>query len=108
MAGGSLLGALFSTVLSDKYGRRDSMSVGCVIFVVGSILMAAVQNLAMLIIARIVNGFAVGILTSQGPLLLAELALPNVRGRMITIQQWNITWVGLDLEFQLLFATNEC
>jgi len=42
------------------------MAVACVVFVVGSILMSASQNQAMLIVARIVNGWAVGMLTSQG------------------------------------------
>lgn len=66
MAGGSLLGSIFSSWTSDRFGRRDSLSVACVIWVTGSILMCAVQNIAMLIVARIVNGFAVGMLTSQG------------------------------------------
>ena len=66
MAGGSLLGALSATYSGDRIGRRDSLAVACIIFFVGSILMSAAQNQAMLIVARIVNGFAVGILTSQG------------------------------------------
>lgn len=66
MAGGSLLGSLFASWSGDRFGRRDSLSIACVIFTVGSILMSAVQNQAMLIVARIVNGFAVGMLTSQG------------------------------------------
>lgn len=66
MAGGSLLGALFSSWTSDRYGRRDSMAIACVLWLIGSILMCAVQNTAMLIASRIINGFSVGILTSQG------------------------------------------
>lgn len=66
MAGGSLLGALLASWTGDRVGRRDSMAIACVIFVCGSIIMSAVQNRAMLIVARIINGFAVGILTSQG------------------------------------------
>ncbi|KAH9209568.1 general substrate transporter [Leptodontidium sp. 2 PMI_412] len=99
MAGGSLLGALFSSLVSDKYGRRDSLFIGSVVFVIGSALMAAVRNLQMLIVSRIVNGFAVGILTSQGPILLAEISLPKMRGRLITFQQWSITWGILIMYF---------
>lgn len=65
MAGGSLLGCLFASWTGDRIGRRDSMAVACVIFIVGSAIMAAVQSVAMLIVARIINGFAVGIMTSQ-------------------------------------------
>ena len=66
MAGGSLLGALFSSWTGDKFGRRDTMFIACIIWIIGSVLMCAVQDVAMLIVARIVNGFAVGMLTSQG------------------------------------------
>ncbi len=42
------------------------MMVACVIFIAGSAVMCAVQDKTMLIIARIVNGSGVGLLTSQG------------------------------------------
>jgi MFS family permease len=92
MAGGSLLGALFSSWTGDRVGRRDSMFGATVIFVVGSILMCAVQNIAMLIVSRIVNGFAVGIITAQGPVYIAEISPPTRRGQLIALQQWMITW----------------
>lgn len=66
MAGGSMLGSMFSTITSDRIGRRDTMFCACLVWLVGSSVMSAVQNVAMLIVARIINGFAVGMLTSQG------------------------------------------
>lgn len=66
MAGGSLLGSLFSSWTSDRFGRRDSLFIACIIWLVGSTLMCAVQDVAMLIVSRVFNGFAVGMLTSQG------------------------------------------
>ena len=99
MAGGSLLGSLFSDVVSGRYGRRDTLFVACIIFIIGSTLMCAVQDLAMLIVARIVNGFAVGMLTSQGPIYIAEISTPKLRGRLISFQQWMITWGILIMYF---------
>jgi MFS family permease len=57
---------MFSSITSDRIGRRDTMFIACLVWLVGSSVMAAVQNVAMLIVARIINGFAVGMLTSQG------------------------------------------
>ncbi|KAJ5365264.1 Major facilitator superfamily domain general substrate transporter [Penicillium concentricum] len=97
MTGGSLLGSLFSSWTSDRYGRRDSMFIACILWLIGSTLMSAVQNVAMLIVSRIINGFAVGILTSQGPILIAEISLPQQRGRLLSLQQWMITWAYASL-----------
>ncbi|CAG8933155.1 unnamed protein product [Penicillium salamii] len=99
MAGGSLLGSLFSSWTSDRYGRRDSLFIACILWLIGSTLMCAVQNVAMLIVSRIINGFAVGILTSQGPILIAEISLPHQRGRLLSLQQWMITWGILIMYF---------
>jgi Na+/melibiose symporter and related transporters len=76
MAGGSLLGSLFSSWTSDRFGRRDSLFIACIIWLVGSTLMCAVQDVAMLIVARVFNGFAVGMLTSQGYECHAKLCGP--------------------------------
>ncbi|KIX03801.1 uncharacterized protein Z518_07354 [Rhinocladiella mackenziei CBS 650.93] len=105
MAGGSLLGALFSSWTGDRYGRRDSLFVACCIWIVGSALMCAVQNTAMLIVSRIINGFAVGMLTSQGPILIAELSTPQIRGRLLSLQQWMITW-GILIMYFVSFGTS--
>lgn len=66
MAGGSLLGSVFASYTGDKFGRRDSLFMACLVWIVGCILMAAVQNVPMLIVSRVINGFSVGMLTSQG------------------------------------------
>ncbi|OAA72233.1 Sugar/inositol transporter [Cordyceps fumosorosea ARSEF 2679] len=92
MAGGSLLGALLASWMGDRIGRRDSMAVACIVFITGSTLMCAVQNTAMLVVARVVNGSAVGILTSQGPIYIAEISPATTRGRLISLQQWMVTW----------------
>lgn len=38
-------------------GRRDTFFLACLVWIVGSVLMCAVQNVGMLIAARVVNGF---------------------------------------------------
>ncbi|KAJ5684533.1 uncharacterized protein N7477_000878 [Penicillium maclennaniae] len=101
MAGGSLFGSLFSSWTSDRFGRRDSLFIACIIWLIGSTLMCAVQNVAMLIVSRILNGFAVGMLTSQGPILIAEISLPHQRGRLLSLQQWMITW-GMEEAIEVL------
>ena len=59
---------------------------------IGSILSCASQNIGMLVVGRVVNGFAVGIESAQVPVYIAEISPPSKRGRFIGMQQWAITW----------------
>lgn len=65
MAGGSLLGSLATNLTGDRFGRRDSLAIGCVIWIIGCAVMSSVQNVAQLIVSRVINGFAVGIFSCQ-------------------------------------------
>lgn len=66
---------------------------------VGSILCCAAQNIPMLIVGRIINGFCVGICSAQVPVYISEIAPPSKRGRLISMQQWAITWGILIMYF---------
>ncbi|KAJ4410129.1 high affinity glucose transporter [Didymella pomorum] len=92
MPGGSFLGALVSGYLTDKLGRRRAIQVGCAIWVIGSIISCAAQNIGMLIVGRFINGLSVGICSAQVPVYVTELAPPSKRGRVVGSQQWAITW----------------
>jgi MFS family permease len=92
MPGGSFIGALVSGYLTDKLGRRRAIQIGCFIWIIGSIISCASQNIGMLIAGRLINGFAVGICSAQVPVYVSELAPPSKRGRVVGSQQWAITW----------------
>ncbi|KAJ5234099.1 Hexose transporter [Penicillium citrinum] len=92
MAAGSWLGALVSGFVSDLLGRKYAIMSGCVIWVVGSTIICASQNIGMLIVGRIINGIAVGIESAQVPVYISELSPPSKRGRFVGLQQWAITW----------------
>ncbi|CRG86023.1 High-affinity glucose transporter [Talaromyces islandicus] len=92
MPAGSWLGALISGPLSDRVGRKTSIMIGCVIWLIGSTIICASQNIAMLIVGRIINGLAVGIESAQVPVYISEISPPSKRGRFVGAQQWAITW----------------
>ncbi|KAF7196829.1 MFS glucose transporter mfs1 [Pseudocercospora fuligena] len=92
MPGGSWLGALVSGYLSDIFGRKKSIMIGCIIWVIGSTIICASQNIGMLIVGRVINGFCVGIESAQVPVYVSEIAPPSKRGRLVAFQQWAITW----------------
>ncbi|RDA92109.1 hypothetical protein CP533_6069 [Ophiocordyceps camponoti-saundersi (nom. inval.)] len=103
MAAGSWLGALCSGPLSDRAGRKLSIMVGCVIWIIGSTIICASQNIPMLIVGRLINGFSVGIESAQVPVYIAEISPPSKRGRFIGMQQWAITW-GILIMYYISFG----
>ncbi|TKX22040.1 high-affinity glucose transporter-2 [Elsinoe australis] len=103
MAGGSWLGALVSGLISDFFGRKTTIQIGAMIWIIGSIISAASQNIAMLIVGRVINGFCVGICSAQVPVYIAEISPPSKRGRLIGAQQWAITW-GIMIMFYISYG----
>ncbi|MCR3756416.1 MAG: galactose:H(+) symporter [Candidatus Westeberhardia cardiocondylae] len=91
---GASFGAFFAGWISTKLGRRFSLFVGSILFVVGSLWSACSINVESLIIARIILGLAVGIASYAAPLYLSEIAPENIRGSMISMYQLMIT-VGI-------------
>ncbi|KAK3381937.1 general substrate transporter [Podospora didyma] len=92
MPAGSLVGSLASSFLADKFSRKVALQISCVLWIFGSILMAASQNIGMLCAGRVICGLCVGIASSIVPVYQSEIAPKEIRGRVVSLQQWAITW----------------
>jgi MFS family permease len=65
MSAGSFIGALAAGAICDSVGRRKSLMLASIIWIIGSAIQCSSQNVAQLIVGRIVSGLAVGITSSQ-------------------------------------------
>ncbi|EGV65590.1 hypothetical protein PSN45_003629 [Yamadazyma tenuis] len=86
--GGAFFGSFFAGYLSDYIGRKYTISVGCLVFILGGILQAACTNIGMLLAGRFIAGVAVGKLCMIIPLFQAELCHPSIRGTVTSLQQF--------------------
>ncbi|CAM6129893.1 unnamed protein product [Calypogeia fissa] len=77
-----LVSSLVASWTTKHWGRRSSMFIGGCAFLLGSILNAGAQNLAMLISGRITIGFGVGFSNQAVPLYLSEMAPAKLRGAL--------------------------
>jgi len=93
-------GALFNGYLSDKISRKYSMMVAVIVFTLGTSLQAAAQNPAMLFAGRIIGGIGIGMFSMVIPLYQAEIAPPQLRGSLVSLQQLSIT-IGTTIAFWL-------
>ena len=88
---GAALGALCSGPLCTRIGRKKTLLIGSILFVVGSIGCALAGDLHMLVISRFLLGAAVGVASFVAPLYLSEIAPEHIRGSMISLYQLMIT-----------------
>ncbi|KXX75809.1 High-affinity glucose transporter [Madurella mycetomatis] len=103
MPGGSWLGSLVSGITSDALGRKTTIQIGSISWVLGCIIVCASVNIPMLVVGRIICGFSVGICSAQVPVYISELAPPTMRGRLVGFQQWAITW-GILIMYFICYA----
>ncbi|KAH8111386.1 general substrate transporter [Phellopilus nigrolimitatus] len=103
MPAGSFVGSLAVTQLADVFGRKKTIISSGIIWVIGSILQAAAQERAMLVVGRVISGLAVGLASATVPLYQAEITAPAVRGRYVAMQQWSITW-GILIQYFIEFG----
>ncbi|KAF8429683.1 general substrate transporter [Tirmania nivea] len=103
MPAGSLLGALISSYLGDYFSRKVAIQIGGVIWIIGAIIQAASQNVGMLIAGRIIAGICVGITSSLVPVYQSEIAPKEIRGRIVSLQQWAITW-GILIQYFIQYG----
>jgi MFS transporter, SP family, galactose:H+ symporter len=95
---GAAIGALAAGIMSSALGRKRSLILGAVLFVVGSLLCGFAWSPYTLIAARLVLGLAIGISTFTAPLYLAEVAPEYIRGAMVSLYQLMIT-IGILVAF---------
>lgn len=80
---GCLIGAFFSDYLSDTFGRKVTMLITAVLFILNSVGTALPISFSMFVIFRIVGGIGVGIASMVVPMYIAEIAPPKRRGALV-------------------------
>ena len=91
---GAVVGAAFAGRLSDKYGRHILIVGSAVVFIVGSLVSAAANVEAVLVVARVIIGIAIGLASATAPVYISEVSPPDIRGRLVTFFQLAVT-VGI-------------
>ncbi|PVH33030.1 hypothetical protein PAHAL_9G551900 [Panicum hallii] len=86
-----LTATFFASYTTRRLGRRLTMLIAGVFFLVGVVFNGAAQNLAMLIVGRILLGCGVGFANQAVPLFLSEIAPTRIRGGLNILFQLNVT-----------------
>jgi len=84
--------------LSDRFGRKPVLKYAAVLFLVSAVLSALAPSFLVLVAARMIGGLGVGAALIVAPMYIAEISPPELRGRVVSINQLNIV-VGISVAF---------
>ncbi|PWY79474.1 general substrate transporter [Aspergillus sclerotioniger CBS 115572] len=104
-----LIAAWFGSIVNgpvvDRLGRKLSIHVAVIIFVIGSAIQCGAVDTPMLFAGRAVAGIAIGQLTMVVPLYISEVSISEIRGGLVVLQQLSIT-IGILVSYWIDYGTN--
>jgi MFS transporter, SP family, arabinose:H+ symporter len=89
---GTIIGAMFGGIPGDKYGRRASLRITAVLYLVSALGCAFAFDWYSFVVARFIGGLGIGASSVLGPMYIAEIAPPKLRGRLVGAFQFNIVF----------------
>lgn len=89
---GTILGAMLAGIPGDRYGRRDSLRIMAVLYLISAIGCAFAWDWYSLIVFRFLGGLGIGGSSVLGPMYIAEIAPARWRGRLVGFFQFNVVF----------------
>src|SRR5690348_5181652 len=89
---GTIIGAMLAGLPGDRYGRRDSLRIMAVLYLVSALGCAFAWNWDALVAFRFIGGLGIGGSSVLGPMYIAEIAPAKWRGRLVGFFQFNIVF----------------
>lgn len=88
---GSIIGVMFAGWLSDTFGRKKTMILSAILFLVSGFGCAVSGSFETLVLYRILGGVGIGVVSIISPLYISEVSIAEYRGRLVSLYQVAIT-----------------
>ncbi len=95
---GCAIGAFTAGRVADIHGRRPTMILNAVIFLISAFATGAAPSAGFFIASRLLGGIGIGAASVLAPMYIAEVAPAAIRGRLASLQQMAIV-LGLFFAF---------
>ncbi|XP_011040809.1 PREDICTED: monosaccharide-sensing protein 2-like [Populus euphratica] len=103
----SLVGATLITMcsgpISDMLGRRPLLIISSVLYFISGLIMLWSPNVSVLLLARLLDGFGIGLAVTLIPVYISETAPPEIRGLLNTLPQFTGSG-GMFLSYCMVFG----
>lgn len=81
----SALTPIPSAYLADRFGRKTTLLLGAIPFIIGWVLVIVANSVEILYVARMFSGLGYGIVYTVAPMYTGEIATNEVRGALSTL-----------------------
>lgn len=88
---GSIIGVFTTGIISDRIGRKKTIIIASVMFLLSGLGCGFASSFTLLVIARMIGGIGVGMASVISPMYISEFAPADKRGRMVAYYQLAIT-----------------
>jgi SP family arabinose:H+ symporter-like MFS transporter len=89
---GTVLGSLIGSWPTDHWGRKPTLIVIGLLYVISAVGCGFAWDVWSFIAARFIGGIGIGVSTVTAPLYISEIAPPAHRGRLAGMFQFNIVF----------------
>ena len=104
---GSFVACFLIFPFMSRFGRRLSIQLACVVFLIGVIIETVnTHSLSAWYVGRVIAGLGQGALCVVVPTYSAEMAPKEIRGRLGSLYQWQYT-LGIFMSYWVDYVSNE-
>lgn len=95
---GAIVGPLLGLWFSEKIGRRRTMMIAAILFMISAIGSAFAIGIWDFSIWRFLGGMGIGLAMISSPIYIAELSPPHMRGPLVNVNQLaNVIGINLSV-----------
>ena len=104
---GAFLAAISIFWVSERLGRKKTITIACFVFIAGIILQVCpTHSLAAFYIGRFVAGMGLGSMTAVAPGYNAEMAPKEIRAKLGSGMQWLFA-LGVMISYWIVYGTSQ-
>jgi len=87
---GTVIGAALGSIPSDGLGRKKTLIIISILFLVSSVFTALATNWYVFLLFRFIGGLGVGASSVTAPIYISEISSAKNRGRLVAMFQFNV------------------
>jgi sugar porter (SP) family MFS transporter len=89
---GTVVGAMLAGIPGERFGRRDSLRVLAILYLLSGLGCAGAWSWGALVFFRFIGGLGIGGSSVLAPMYIAEIAPAKLRGRLVGLFQFNVVF----------------